>query len=179
MIQAAPFVSEAHTLANAKAIRDRLFGKPKVVNVIREVLAPKVEPVIELAPAEVTVAAHRYDAHVMDFRRWQKEIIDAAAQPIRAYIKKRAGELGVTYDAVISRSRKHIDVVPRHLTIWEVKTYIRPDLSLPAIGRIYGIDHTSALHACQRIQKIVDDGKLDDFIADHMDLVKRGPRWKR
>ncbi|MEN0115418.1 MAG: helix-turn-helix domain-containing protein [Agrobacterium cavarae] len=169
---------EERARANAKAIRGRLYGKPKVVNVIREVLAPKVEPVIELAPAEVTVAAHRYDAHVIDFRRWQKEIINGAAQPIRAYIKKRAVELLRTYDDVISRSRKHIDVVPRHLTIWEVKTYIRPDLSLPAIGRIYGLDHTSALNACQRIQKIVDDGKLDEFIAKHMVLVRKGPRWK-
>ena len=34
---------EERARANAKAIRDRLYGKPKVVNVIREVLAPKVE----------------------------------------------------------------------------------------------------------------------------------------
>lgn len=144
---------------------------------VRTYVEPIVYPIMQ-EPAW-TVSKTRFDDHVTAWIRWRKEQDDIAASPMRAHIKKRALELLSTYDDTVSHSRRRIDVVPRHITMWEIKTFVKPNASLPEIGAIYGLDHTSVLHGVRRIQAIVDAGKLDEFVAEHMDRAMRGPRWKR
>ncbi len=144
---------------------------------VRAYVEPIVYPVMN--EPEWAVAKTRFDDHITAWRQWKRRQINIAASPIRFYIKRRSIELLSTYDAVMSRSRKHIVVDPRHLIMWEIKTKIKPGMSYPEVGRIFGLDHTSALHACRRIQKIVDEGRLEAFVAEHIQRVRFGPRGKR
>lgn len=91
-----------------------------------------------------------FDAHVKQWRylSGQENIT------CRAYIKIRAAEFGMTFEDIIGpkRSRKYVE--PRHLIMWEVKTKLRPEMSYPELGRLFGgRDHTSALWAVRRIQE--------------------------
>ncbi len=149
---------------NARRARPMPLAAP-----VRTYVEPIVYPIMQ-EPAW-SVSKTRFDDHVTAWMRYKKEQDDIAASPMRAHIKKRALELLSTYDDTVSHSRRRIDVVPRHITMWEIKTFVKPNASLPEIGAIYGLDHTSVLHGIRRIQAIVDAGKLDEFIAEHMDLV--------
>lgn len=51
-------------------------------------------------------------------------------------------------------------VLPRQIAMWRLHRE-RPDLSLPAIGRIMGgRDHTTALHAVRKINRLIASGEL-------------------
>lgn len=91
-----------------------------------------------------------FDAHVKQWRylSGQENIT------CRAYIKMRAAELGFTFEEITGPKRARKYVEPRHLIMWEVKTKLRPEISYPELGRLFGgRDHTSALWAVRRIQE--------------------------
>lgn len=142
-ITAKPVSSTASLLADYAAVRRRLFSP------LRRVAAPVPEPTA--SDPMVTVRRrlprqklHFHDAHVMAFRRWQ---LIAANGPCTAHILKRCAEARVPYEAVIGPCRKHRVAQFRHLLMWEIKTMVKPSISYPELGRLFGgRDHTTALH---------------------------------
>lgn len=57
---------------------------------------------------------------------------------------------GLTSSDLTGPSRKHAVVAARHEAIYEARR-LRPDLSMPALGRIFGgQDHTTILNALRR-----------------------------
>ncbi|MDH2092647.1 hypothetical protein N5K21_28520 [Rhizobium pusense] len=116
--------------------------KPKSVKrPLYKHLSHKIEP--EWKGREIL-----FDAHVKQWRylSGQENIT------CRAYIKIRAAEFGMTFEDIIGpkRSRKYVE--PRHLIMWEVKTKLRPEMSYPELGRLFGgRDHSSALFAVRKI----------------------------
>ncbi|MCW0979394.1 hypothetical protein OK142_01110 [Agrobacterium sp. BT-220-3] len=68
---------------------------------------------------------------------------------------------GVTVGEVKGAARARRIVFPRQVIIHSIKTE-RPDLSFPQIGRwTGGRDHTTALHAYNKIQAMIDNGTFD------------------
>lgn len=64
---------------------------------------------------------------------------------------------GVSIDDMIGPSRKTIYTWPRHIAMYLLN--IDFSLSFPTIGKIFNRDHTSVLHACERIKAIVMQNK--------------------
>lgn len=135
--------------AHYKEIRDRIWSaKPK----------PKVSPASSIKTVPVKQwkpdlpmwreADIHFDAHVIDYRIWQVD----QASPKRAYVRRRAAELGFSLDQIASAKRTRDVVAARQLLMWEVRT-IWPEASYPEIGRMFGgRDHTTILHAFNKIE---------------------------
>lgn len=71
---------------------------------------------------------------------------------------------GVTVADLKSDSRKHRVVLPRQVIVHAIKVE-RPDLSFPQVGSWMGSrDHTTALHAFNKIQALINNGALEDAI---------------
>lgn len=67
---------------------------------------------------------------------------------------------GLTLEHMKGVTRKKAYILPRHLSMWEVKQQ-RPDMSFPAIGRWFGgRDHTTAYHAVSKIDRMKESGEL-------------------
>jgi len=61
-------------------------------------------------------------------------------------------------DLLSARRSAHI-VIPRHYAMWRCKN--ETFMSLPAIGRLFRRDHTVALYAFRKIEKLIAEGKLE------------------
>jgi hypothetical protein len=79
---------------------------------------------------------------------------------------------GITFDLIISHRRSSGLILPRFLSVYMVKKY-KPSKSLPELGRFFKRDHTSILHAINRIQEKIDNGILDGEIAEWKDKYGR------
>jgi hypothetical protein len=67
---------------------------------------------------------------------------------------------GLTLEHMKGATRNKAIILPRHLAMWEIKQQ-RPDMSFPAIGRWFGgRDHTTAMSACRKIDRMKEDGSL-------------------
>lgn len=66
---------------------------------------------------------------------------------------------------------------PRFLTYWLMKT-LRPDLSLPAIGRALNRDHTSVMHGLERFEALMTEPPYRDWLAHPaiVALLEKGGR---
>lgn len=73
----------------------------------------------------------------------------AFVSPMRALITRIAEDHGLTYADMIGKSRKRHIVAARYEAIWAVKD-ARPCMSLPKIGRLFGKDHKTILHALNK-----------------------------
>lgn len=101
---------------------------------------------------EWMIADFQFDAHVQDYREWMARNLRFYGSPVRQYINRRAAELGLTYDQMIGKGRTREVTEARHLIWWEIKNIVKPDISYPEIGRIFGgRDHTSVLHGIRKI----------------------------
>lgn len=67
----------------------------------------------------------------------------------RALIDNVARSNGLTCEQVLGRDRHKRFVVARHAAIRAV-CEANPHWSYPAVGRLFGIDHTSVMHALDR-----------------------------
>lgn len=135
--------------AHYRAIRERLWAKrpaPKAqtATTIKTIPVRPWEPERPLwKQSEI-----RFDAHVLEYWAWQVDQVS----PKRAYIRRRAAELGVTYDEVIGEGRFRAVVAARHLIAWEVKK-IWPQATWPELGRIFGDrDHTTLLLCFRKME---------------------------
>jgi hypothetical protein len=134
-------------------VRKRLYGKPAPAKVIPP--APKIEQsafipkFLHLQPLWKREYIH-FDAHIHD---WRIELL-ARSSPLKAYIIRRSAELGYNFDHTMKRSRKREIVDVRHLIMWEIKRLVKPEISYPELGRLFGgYDHTSCLSAVRRIDR--------------------------
>lgn len=66
-----------------------------------------------------------------------------------ALVKFAALKHGLRVEDIMGRSRLVNIIRARHEAIWLVKSH-RPWMSLPEIGRIFNIDHTTVLHAIRK-----------------------------
>jgi len=65
---------------------------------------------------------------------------------IKALIAKAAKDNGVTYEAIMSRARPR-DVCRARFDAIAAVSAAYPDMSFPRIGKIFGRDHSSIVHA--------------------------------
>ena len=74
-------------------------------------------------------------------------------------VREVAEKFSVTVIDMLSARRTANIVIPRHYAMWRCRkeTY----MSLPAIGRLFRRDHTVALYACEKIEKLIAEGKLE------------------
>lgn len=120
-----------------------------------KVLPPKqdyVRTMVKQIPLWTMEPIH-FDDHVKALDRWRAEIFLAPASPLRTYIKRRCEELEVEYRAIMSVTRRRDVVEARQLIMWEIKTHVKPEITLPELGRLFDRDHTTVLHAVRRVEE--------------------------
>jgi hypothetical protein len=144
---------EAAQREKARALK-RKFYPTNHVQVRRTLPAPVVYDLpafMHLIPSWKKESLH-FDEHMME---WRKMVRDEATSPIASYIRRRSAQLGFTYDQMTRRGRGTVPVShARFLIWWEIKNYIRPDLSYPEIGRLSGgFDHASVHHGVRKINQ--------------------------
>ena len=61
---------------------------------------------------------------------------------------------GYTIEEITGRCRDRQLVMVRHCLIWTLRQYRR--MPLNAIGRIFDRDHTSVMHACQKVRDYIE-----------------------
>ena len=142
-ITAKPVTTTAALLADYAAIRRRLMGGVKV----------KTKPAAAIVAVVPTITTRRnfrpeklkfHDAHVKAFRRWQSISTNG---PCSAHILKRCAEEGIPYELMAGPSRKRAITDFRQKLMWEIKTIVKPSITWPELGRLFGgRDHTTALH---------------------------------
>ncbi|WP_320196239.1 helix-turn-helix domain-containing protein [Agrobacterium rosae] len=164
MNQLSPISYEDRAKARAKEIRLRLMGPQKRVNVFRRGGEEPVEETSAQAPGPhlekviVFIGYDHFNAHVSAWKTWQREQADVVGSPLRCYIRQRAIEHGYTFAEIVGPSRNFKLVAVRHRIMWEVKTRVKPTITFPELGRLFGgRDHTSALWAVNKVQKIEDE----------------------
>lgn len=143
-LEAQTFKSGAEIIANAAAVRRRLL-RPSA----RQQLAPAL-PVPEVRSMPTRTRLQENDAHVKAWQRWKA----SAGSPVKSYIVSRCEELGIPYQEMIG-PRKTDDIAhARHMLMWEIKTTVKPSISYPELGRLFGgRDHTTALHGVRQHAK--------------------------
>jgi len=138
---------EQRQKANVKAVRARLYySKPKPLLISQEVKSEIVDfAKIPSWKKERTT----FNEHV---KAWDRELIEQAANPPLAYLKRRCRELGLNYKIIIGACRMDETVTPRHMLMWEIRH--RYGLSYPAIGRLFGSrDHSTTQFAVKKMDK--------------------------
>jgi hypothetical protein len=66
-----------------------------------------------------------------------------------------AAEFGIEVREMLSARQAARVTMPRHVAIY--LAYRTSNLSLPAIGRQFGRDHTSVMHACNRVASMINE----------------------
>lgn len=150
MIAHRQFTSAEEMRAHAAAVHAKCFGKPprkpKLVIVPKPVESAK-------GPYQPLwgIATIRFDAHVQAYRENMCAESMTGANKVKRYIRDRAVEMGSTYMEVMSFSRKRPLVRMRDIIFYEIKTYVKPDISYPELGRVFaGRDHSSILASYRR-----------------------------
>lgn len=164
MIAAREYTSAnvAEMRANAAAVRARCFQpkfrpKPRLVEAVVKPapLPPPEVPSWKKTPTFFFAHIGAYRANLKIQQMIKEGEVDACNFDRRS-ISQIVDEVllgfpGITVQAVKGRSRTFPVVAARHAAIYAVKME-RPDMSYPAIGRWFGLDHTSILHCVRKIQ---------------------------
>lgn len=150
-------------MANYAAIRARLMNPPKPRRLAIASLGclDPSEGKIEADEAAKAKETHipvrqsiggRFDLHVLAFEAHKLEQ-SLGGHRLKRYISDRAKALGVSYFDVISPSHKRECVEPRDQIQWELKMIVKPDISYPELGRLFGNrHHTTAWHSVRKVQ---------------------------
>lgn len=140
-ITAKTFTSTAALLADHAAVRRRLFAPTKVNKATEPQALEESATVRRRHPRE---KLRFQDAHVAAYRRWQ---MISANGPCTAHILKRCEEERYSYELVTGPCRKRDVTHFRQMLMWEIKMVVKPAITLPELGRLFGgRDHTTALH---------------------------------
>lgn len=141
---------------NAVDIRKRLMNPPprppratpQIIDTVTRVAKPIVVTYRD---------QNQKDAHVIAWVEWRIE----QAHPCKAYIRRRAKELGYTYDQIMTGGRNHDLAFARHLLMWEIKAIVKPEITWPELGRLFGgRDHTTCLYAVRKIAEMKARGEI-------------------
>lgn len=152
-IQAKTYDSAA-TYTREAAARHRMLRTPER----RQIAAPVVKPVVVALKEEPVRARDQSpkDAHVLAYYAWR---IEGHGSPCKAYIMRRSTELGFSYAEVTgSRCTKEV-IRARHTIMWEIKRTQKPGMSYPELGRLFGRDHTSVIHAVKKMDAVMGWGE--------------------
>lgn len=109
---------------------------------------------MEINAARIAKAAERAEReqHIVDeFRIIDLSHIEPERRPARAIIDLVSQAHGISYAEIMGRSRVNPIVAARQAAMFEVHKR-RPDLTLPQLGKIFGKDHTTILHAIRKIE---------------------------
>lgn len=159
-----------------KAVRERLYGKPKPVSIppardVLDVSKPKVvlrftPPAREPAPVSRDDAAAAYPIPIGPCRPGVS--YERAPIKMRDIIKIVAHVYRVPLNCLLSDRRDAAVVRPRQELMWLAKRYT--SLSLPAIGRALDRDHTTVLHAIRKIDGLIAEQgytpRAEGYVSD-------------
>lgn len=70
-----------------------------------------------------------------------------------------SAEFGIPSDAIVAHRRDARHVRPRHIAMWLCRDAL--DMSFPAIGKVFGRDHSTVMHGCARIEDALASGDAD------------------
>lgn len=141
-------------IALRKAVRSRLFDPQRAFKAKQHVdSAQKERRVLEPYSRPLWKRfAIRFDAHEYGRAAYLAKM----ASPKRMFLMGVLEEIGYTLDEVMSKSRKRRISLARMYCIWRLRREF--GTSYPEIGRLLGLDHSSAIHADRRVQKMIDQG---------------------
>lgn len=143
-----------HQIAKARHVR--LWGKPKVVNIIVAKRLADEAARLERARAEYRPRDEsEKDSHVKVWKRWNA----GKHKSIRGYIFARSHELGVDPEAIIRQDRRSFLAGPRRQMMWEVKQHF-PSASSVQVGRAFCRDHTTVLSNWNRYEELLKEGEI-------------------
>lgn len=149
-VEARQYTSAAEMIAAAAAIKKSFYGR-RVITVS--------DPVEISSKPKLSRMARTYDAHVKSWRSYVAAMDKASGSPIRAYITRRAADLGVTYEEMVGPGRCQRLAKARFQIMWEIKSIKFPETSLPKLGRLFGgRDHTTVLHALKSYEAMMGGG---------------------
>jgi hypothetical protein len=147
---------EAAQREKARALK-RKFYPTNHVQVRRTLPAPMgydLPAFIHLIPSWKKERLH-FDEHMLE---WRRIVHDMTLSPIKAYIRRRAPQLGFSYQDMkrSGRLKKELSHA-RFLIMWEIKNYIKPTVTFQELGNAFGVDHTSCIYGINKI----DEWKLN------------------
>ena len=143
-IQAATYASSAEMQAAHRARQQRFAAAARRVPQDPEIVPRKPCEVIEFVPAPPRIV--QQDAHVRTWQLWRFEQVALC----QTYIRRRCEELGVDHDELMSPSRSRTIVPIRDKLAYEIKTFVKPDITWHELGRHFGREHTAILTAFNR-----------------------------
>jgi hypothetical protein len=160
----------------ARKEREKRFGAPPRYNIAKPKPAPAPLPpraaIVE--PAKIARPLYRIDRRYE--RAWMIALCGSDALldtgvSIRAIQDAVCDEFDISFQNLISSRRTAAIVLPRHISIYLCKC-LTPR-SYPQIGRQHGgLDHSSAIHAVQRIErKIATDQDVAARVAAIRDAL--------
>ncbi|HEY1034983.1 MAG TPA: helix-turn-helix domain-containing protein [Pseudoxanthomonas sp.] len=133
----------------ADAMKDEIL-KAKVVKRTEEILDQAVEG----------AARRAAEWRMRDIARR----IAAECPPVEGIFAAITEATGKSAGQLVGPRRSRDLTRPRFLTYWLLKT-LRPDLSLPAIGKTMNRDHTSCMHGIARFEDLKDEPPYRDWLA--------------
>ncbi|WP_085859931.1 helix-turn-helix domain-containing protein [Rhizobium sp. TAL182] len=146
------YSSAAENIRQAHIIRQRLLRPP-----VRKKPAPSsVATAVKRTPRWLPMwqwGDMQFDAHMAEWRKRNMH-------PTKDYMRRRCKELGITMKDLCGPRRTHPLVDHRQLIMWELKTIVKPDISYPELGRLFGRDHTTCLYAVRAIAGLKARGLL-------------------
>jgi chromosomal replication initiation ATPase DnaA len=85
--------------------------------------------------------------------------------PLKLLMRLAVEITGLPSGEMLGPCRSAPVAVARHFAWWLVRNS-RPDLSLPALGRIFHRDHTSIIHGLKRVRRQINKAPFAAWIAD-------------
>lgn len=174
-VNARQYASAAEIMAAAAERRKRLFGKP----VEREHKPANGNVVYADAPKTVrpmwSVLRICFDQHVKESELFIRK---PERKTVRDHIKKRAIELGFTYNQIVVVKRTKALVSARSQIIYECNKEFKK--SLNEIGRIFNRDHTSIYHSIRCHEAKLDpNGEAAKGLRHRYESQKDGIKARR
>lgn len=74
---------------------------------------------------------------------------------IQKIIENTSSAYGISIEDVLGDRRQKDTVLPRHIIMYKLRKEL--ELSFPKIGRIFGKDHTTIMHAFDKIEKMLSE----------------------
>jgi Bacterial dnaA protein helix-turn-helix len=180
-----------NTIAVKKAKKDDTRKWTLVAGTYSTVVDPLPSKPEKILPMWQT-APMNFNHHVLAWEALQRKaesigvdvsMRDELAEFSKAFptsaIRRKAEEIvaeciefhGVSWDEMNRRSRKRHVVRAKHYTIYEIYKE-RPDMSLPVIGKIFGMDHTSIIFAVRKMQALEGDPLAADWVEKKTERMK-------
>ncbi len=76
---------------------------------------------------------------------------------IQKIIDNTSSAYGISIDDILGDKRQRETVIPRHIIMYKLRKEL--ELSFPRIGKIFRKDHTTIIHAYNKIEKMLNDNE--------------------